>query len=154
MFCTSALLLSLCENHFCLSQLLKALNSMERGAPFRYFCVSKVITTAYAHKSGSFSYIFIFCVGTNVGESKRVKHFESAVRRTSKRERCVKELVNNHHTLERTSKVKKNPHLHHRSFFSSVGGPLKTSTCGVGAGAQAVTAPGAFDFRFQTTQIP
>ena len=48
----SALLLSFCENRFCLSQLIKMLNSTERGALFRHFCVSKVITTAHAHKSG------------------------------------------------------------------------------------------------------
>ena len=51
MFCRSALLLSFYENRFCLSQLIKKLNSTERGAPFRHFCVSKVITTAHAHKS-------------------------------------------------------------------------------------------------------
>ena len=32
-------------------------------------------------------------VGTNVRASSRVKHCESAVRRTSKQERCVKTLV-------------------------------------------------------------
>ena len=52
MFCRSALLLSFCENRLCLSQLKKKLNSTERGALFRHFCVSKVITTAHAHKSG------------------------------------------------------------------------------------------------------
>ena len=51
-FCRSAFLLSFCENRFCLSQLIKKLNSTERGALFRHFCVSKVITTAHAHKSG------------------------------------------------------------------------------------------------------
>ena len=35
----------------CLSQLIKKLNSMERGALFRHFCVSKVIATTQAHKS-------------------------------------------------------------------------------------------------------
>ena len=59
-------------------------------------------------------------VGTHVRESSRVKRCESAVRRTSKRERCVKELVNNNHTLERPSKVKKNSHIHHRCFLCSV----------------------------------
>ena len=58
MFCRSALLLSVCENRFCLSQLLKKLNSTERGAPFRHFCVSKVITTAHAHKSGVIFHFF------------------------------------------------------------------------------------------------
>ena len=48
----SALLLSFSENRLCLSQLVKKLNSTERGALFRHFCVSKVITTAHAHKSG------------------------------------------------------------------------------------------------------
>ena len=51
-FCKSALLLSFCKNRFCLSQFVKKLNLTERGAIFRLFCVSKVITTAHAHKSG------------------------------------------------------------------------------------------------------
>ena len=42
----------------CLSQLLKKLNSTERGALFRHFCVSKVITTAHAHKSGVIFHFF------------------------------------------------------------------------------------------------
>ena len=46
-------------------------------------------------------------VGTNIRESSRVKYCESVVRRTSKRERCNKELVNNNHTLQRPSKVKR-----------------------------------------------
>ena len=50
-FRRSALLLSFCESRFSLSQLLKKLNSTERGALFRHFCISKVITTAHAHKS-------------------------------------------------------------------------------------------------------
>ena len=54
----SALLLSFCENRFCLSQLLKKLNSTKRGALFRHFCVSKVITTAHAHKSGVIFHFF------------------------------------------------------------------------------------------------
>ena len=57
-FCRSALLLSFCENRLCLSQLLKKLNSTERGALFRHFCVSKVITTAHAHKSGVIFHFF------------------------------------------------------------------------------------------------
>ena len=56
-FCRSALLLSFCKNRLCLSQLIKKLNSTERGALFRHFCVSKAITSAHAHKSGV---IFIF----------------------------------------------------------------------------------------------
>ena len=89
-------------------------------------------------------------VGTNVREWSRVKHSESAVRRTSKRERCVKELVNNNQTLEWPSKVKiRNPHIHHRCFLCSVGGPVKISTSGVGAGTQAVTAPEAFAFKLR-----
>ena len=58
MFCRSTLLLSFCENRFCLSQLLKKLNSTERGALFRHFCVSKVFTTAHAHKSGVIFHFF------------------------------------------------------------------------------------------------
>ena len=57
-FCRSTLLLSFCENRFCLSQLFKKLNSTERGAHFRHFCVSKVITTAHAHKSGVIVHFF------------------------------------------------------------------------------------------------
>ena len=57
-FCRSALLLSFCENRLCLSQLLKKLNSTERGALFRHFCVSKVIATAHAHKSGVIFHFF------------------------------------------------------------------------------------------------
>ena len=33
---------------------------MERGALFRHFCVSKVITTAHAHKSAVVVSFFIF----------------------------------------------------------------------------------------------
>ena len=56
--CRSALLLSFCENRFCLSQLIKKLNSTKRGTLFRHLCVSKVITTAHAHKSGVIFHIF------------------------------------------------------------------------------------------------
>ena len=38
--------------------IIKKLNSTERGALFRYFCVSKVITTAHAHKSGVIFHFF------------------------------------------------------------------------------------------------
>ena len=89
-------------------------------------------------------------VGTNVRESLGVKHYESAVRRTSKWERCVKELVNNNQTLERPSKVKKQiltSSWHHCCFLCSVDGPVKLSTRGVGTGTPAVTAPGAFAFK-------
>ena len=58
MFCRSALPLSFCENRLYLSQLIKKLNSTERGALFRHFCVSKVITTAHAHKSGVIFHFF------------------------------------------------------------------------------------------------
>ena len=58
MFCRSTLLLSFCENRLCLSQLIKKLNLMERGALFRHFCVSLVITTAHAHKSGVIFHFF------------------------------------------------------------------------------------------------
>ena len=54
------LLLSFCENRLCLSQLIKKLNSTERGALFRHlnFCVSRVITTVHAHKSGVIFFYF------------------------------------------------------------------------------------------------
>ena len=38
--------------------IIKKLNSTERGALFRHFCVSKVITTAHAHKSGVIFHFF------------------------------------------------------------------------------------------------
>ena len=57
-FWRSALLLSFCENRFCPSQLIKKLNSTERGALFWHFSISKVITTAHAHKSGVIFHIF------------------------------------------------------------------------------------------------
>ena len=58
MFCRSVLLLSFFENRLCLSQLIKKLNSTERGALFQHFCVPKVITTARAHKSGIIFHFF------------------------------------------------------------------------------------------------
>ena len=36
----------------------KKLNSTERGALFRHFCVSKVIIAAHAHKSGVIFHFF------------------------------------------------------------------------------------------------
>ena len=42
----------------CSFPLIKKLNSTERGALFRRFCVSKVITTAHAHKSGVIFHFF------------------------------------------------------------------------------------------------
>ena len=92
-------------------------------------------------------------VGTNVRVSLRVKHCESAVRRNPKLERCVRTLVkiNNNHTLERPSKVKK---------IIIVTFPIVASCASrgrracknfderrrSGPGTQAVTAPGAFAF--------
>ena len=49
--------------------------------------------------------------------------------------------------LKDPSKVKKNPQLHHRCFLCLGDGAVEISTSGVGAGAQAVTAPGAFPFK-------
>ena len=40
------------------ASLLKKLNSTKRGAFFRRFCVSKVITSVQAHKSGVIIHIF------------------------------------------------------------------------------------------------
>ena len=54
-FCRFALLLSFCKNRFRLLRFIKKLNSTELGAFFRHFCVSKVITTAHAHKCGVFN---------------------------------------------------------------------------------------------------
>ena len=58
MFCRSALLLSVFENRFCLSQFVKKLSSTERGTFVRHFCISKVITIVYAAKSGDNFHIF------------------------------------------------------------------------------------------------
>ena len=52
----------------CLSQLIKKLNSTERGARFRHFCVSKVITTAHAHQSG-----VIFSFFSRAFKQKKIK---------------------------------------------------------------------------------
>ena len=88
-------------------------------------------------------------VDTNVRGSLRVKHCKSAVRRTSKRERCVKTLGKKQsYTWKTLEAQKQNPHIHHHCFLCSVDdGPVKISTSGVGAGTQAVTVPGAFAFK-------
>ena len=57
-FCRSTLLLSFCVNRFCLSQFIKKFYSMKRGAFFRHFCVSKLITTAHAPKSSVIYHFF------------------------------------------------------------------------------------------------
>ena len=57
-FCRSDLLLSFCKNGFRLLRFVKKLNSTKRGTLFRYYCVSKVITTAHEHKSGVIFHIF------------------------------------------------------------------------------------------------
>ena len=70
-FCRSALLLSFCENRLCLSQSIKRLNSTERGALFWHFCVSQVITTAHAHKSG-----VIFLFFSRAFKPKKIKLYD------------------------------------------------------------------------------
>ena len=92
-------------------------------------------------------------VGTNVRVSLRVKHCESAVRRTSKQERCVKTLVKyNNHTLDRTRRKKKNRHLHHRCFLCSGRRACKNfdERCQSGN----TSSDGTGRFRFQTAQKP
>ena len=56
-YCRSALLLPFCENRLRLLQSFKKLNSTERGAFFRVFCVSNVIITGHENKCVS---IFLF----------------------------------------------------------------------------------------------
>ena len=48
----SALLLSFCNDRFCLWRFVKNLKSTRWGAFFRLFLVSQVIITAHVHKSG------------------------------------------------------------------------------------------------------
>ena len=57
-FCEKHFVRSLKEFHHCVSQLIKKLSSTERGALFRHFCVSKVITTVHAHKSSVIFHFF------------------------------------------------------------------------------------------------
>ena len=79
--CRSALLLSFCENRLCLSQLIKKLNSMERGALFRHFCVSKVINTAHAHKSGVIFHLF-----SRAFKQKKIKALRPKMTKKASRE--------------------------------------------------------------------
>ena len=91
-------------------------------------------------------------VGTNVRESG-VKHCESAVRRTSKRERCVKELVNNNHTLERPSKVKKrNSHIIPAPSLLLVFSRWACKTFDEWRRSRNTSSDGAGRFRFQTAR--
>ena len=60
---------------------------------------------------------------------------------------AASKLVNNNHTLEWLSKVKKIPHIHRRCSLCSVDGPVRILTSGVKAGTQAVTEAGAFAFK-------
>ena len=83
-FCRSALLLSFCENRFCLSRLLKKVNSTERGALFRHFCVSKVITTAHAHKSGVIFHFF------KSFQTKKIKALRPKMTKIASRGSCLK----------------------------------------------------------------
>ena len=57
-FCRYALLLLFSENSFCLWRFVKNLNSTERDAFFQHFWISKVITTAHAHRSSVIFHIF------------------------------------------------------------------------------------------------
>ena len=84
MFCRSALFLSFCENRFCLSQLIKKLNSTERGAPFQHFCVSKVITTAHAHKSGVIFHFF-----PRAFKPKKIKALRPKMTKIASRGSCL-----------------------------------------------------------------
>ena len=85
-FCRSALLLSFCKNRSCLSQLIKKLNSTERGALFRHFCVSKMITTAHAHKSGVNFHIFPGAFK----QTKKIKALRPKMTKIASRGSCLK----------------------------------------------------------------
>ena len=81
----TARLLSFCKNRFCLSQLVKKLNSTERGALFRHFCVSKVITTAHAQKVVSF---FIFFQELS-NKTKKIKTLRPKMTKIASRGSCL-----------------------------------------------------------------
>ena len=83
-FCRSALLLSFCENRLCLSQLIKKLNSTEQGALFRHFCVSKVITTAHAHKIGVIFHFF-----PRAFKQKKIKALRPKMTKRASRGSCL-----------------------------------------------------------------
>ena len=82
-FCRSILLLPFCENRLCLSQTIKKLNSTERGALFRHFCVSNVITTAHAHKSGVILHFF------QELSNKKIKALQPKMTKIASRGSCL-----------------------------------------------------------------
>ena len=94
-FCRFALLLSFCENLFRLVRLVKKLNSPKRGAFFQHFCVSNVITTAHAHKSGVIFHILPRPFEQKRGKKLRPKMTEIASRGGS----CLKPSCLNEYSL-------------------------------------------------------
>ena len=85
-FLHSAKTISVYRNCFCLSQ--KKLNSTERGALFRHFCVSKVITTANAHKSGVIFHIF----PRAFKQTKKIKALRPNMTKIASRGSCLNPL--------------------------------------------------------------
>ena len=59
---------------------------MERGALFRHFCVSKVITTGYAHKSGV---IFHFFPTAFKQTKKKIKALRPEMTKIASRRSCL-----------------------------------------------------------------
>ena len=64
---------------------LKILNSMKRGAIFRHFCVSKVIATAHAHKSGVFFILFL-----ELSNKKKIKELRPNMTKIASRGPALK----------------------------------------------------------------
>ena len=73
-----------------ISQLIKMFNSTERGALFRHFCVSKVITTAHAHQSGV---IFHFFPRAFTNKKKKFKALQPKMTKLASRGSCLKECA-------------------------------------------------------------
>ena len=71
----------------CLWQLIKKLNSTERGALFRHSWVSKVISTAHAHKSGV---IFHFLQLQELSNKKNIKALRLKMTKIASRGSCLK----------------------------------------------------------------
>ena len=64
------------------------LNLTERGALFRHFCVSKVITTVHAHKNGA---IFHFFQELS-NKQKKIKALQPKMTKIASRGSCLKSL--------------------------------------------------------------
>ena len=69
----------------------KKLNSTERGALFRNFGVSKVITTAHTHKSGVIFHIF----PRAFKQKKKIQALRPKMTKVTSRGSCLKAAVYN-----------------------------------------------------------